>query len=140
MSATRTTAPPLTVESARAIVKRVEALFAAADVAGIMQGFTADAVARFGDFPELRGRAAIEAFIRARFARQRGYRLEKHLRMVQGSMIGNEWHASWTDARSGKPMRGRGMEFWEMRGEQIAVWDAVFNVWEEGGGPSIPVV
>jgi nuclear transport factor 2 (NTF2) superfamily protein len=130
----------LTMAAARDIVKEVERLFAAADIAGIVAGFTEDAVARFGDFPEMQGRAAIEAFIRARFARQRGYRLEKHLRMVMGDLIGNDWDARWEDARTGKRMRGRGMEFWRMRGTRIAHWDAVFNVWEEGGAPSIPVV
>ena len=130
----------LTMAAARAIVKEVERRFAAADIAGIVAGFTDDAVARFGDFPEMRGRAAIEAFIRARFARQRNYRLEKHLRMVMGDLIGNDWDASWEDARTGKRMRGRGMEFWRMRGGRIAHWDAVFNVWDEGGAPSIPVV
>jgi nuclear transport factor 2 (NTF2) superfamily protein len=133
-------AETLTFERARQIVKQVESLFAKADIAGIMQGFTADAIARFGDFPEMRGRDAIETFIRARFARQKNYRLEKHLRMLMGDMIGNDWDARWEDAKTGKKMRGRGMEFWEMRGDQIAVWDAVFNVWEEGGKPSIPVV
>jgi len=130
----------LTVEAARAIVRRVENLFGEADIGGIMQGFTPDAVARFGDFPEMRGRERIETFLRARFARQKHYRLEKHLRTVMDNIIGNDWDARWIDANTGKKMLGRGMEFWEMRGNQIAAWDAVFNVWEEGGGPSIPVV
>ncbi|HUH84632.1 MAG TPA: nuclear transport factor 2 family protein [Stellaceae bacterium] len=137
---TAETAQILGFEEAHEIVKEVERLFAAADIAGIVAGFTPDAVARFGDFPEMRGRAAIEAFIRARFARQRNYRLEKHLRMVMGDLIGNDWDAAWEDARTGKRMRGRGMEFWRMRGRQIAHWDAVFNVWEEGGAPSIAIV
>ena len=127
-------------ERARQIVKQVETLFAKADIAGIMRGFTPDAVARFGDFPEMRGREAIERFIKARFARQKNYRLEKHLRVLMGNVIGNDWDGRWEDATTGKKMRGRGMEFWEMRGDQIAVWDAVFNVWEEGGKPSIPLV
>lgn len=130
----------LSFERARQIVKQVETLFAKADIAGIMQGFTPDAVARFGDFPEMRGREAIERFIKARFARQKNYRLEKHLRVVMGNVIGNDWDGRWEDATTSKKMRGRGMEFWEMRGDQIAVWDAVFNVWEEGGKPSIPLV
>lgn len=133
-------ADALSFERARQIVKQVETLFAKADIAGIMQGFTPDAVARFGDFPEMRGREAIERFIKARFARQKNYRLEKHLRVVMGNVIGNDWDGRWEDATTGKKMRGRGMEFWEMRGDQIAVWDAVFNVWEEGGKPSIPLV
>jgi hypothetical protein len=130
----------LTLEAARDIVKGVETLFGTADIAGIVAGFTEDAVARFGDFPEMRGRPAIETFIRARFARQRNYRLQKHLRMVMGDLIGNDWDAEWEDARTGRKMRGRGMEFWRMQGHRIAHWDAVFNVWEEGGKPSIAIV
>ena len=130
----------LTFGEAKKIVQRVEDLFGKADLPNIIRGFTADAVARFADFPELRGRQAIGEFLAARFARQRDYRLKKHLRMLMGDMIGNEWHADWTDGKTGKKMRGRGMEFSTMRDGKIAVWDATFNVWEEGGGPSTPVV
>jgi nuclear transport factor 2 (NTF2) superfamily protein len=130
----------LSFAAVREIVKAVETLFGKPDIDGIVAGFTEDAVARFGDFPEMRGRGAIEAFIRARFARQKNYRLEKHLRMVMGDLIGNDWDAHWEDAKTGKRMRGRGMEFWRMRGRQIAHWDAVFNTWEEGGKPSIAIV
>ena len=133
-------ATALSWEEAQGIVKEVEALFGRADIAGIVAGFTPDAVARFGDFPEMRGRDAVEAFIRARFARQKNYRLQKHLRMVMGDLIGNDWYAQWEDAKTGRRMRGRGMEFWRMRGRQIAHWDAVFNVWEEGSATSIAIV
>lgn len=92
----------LTVEAARAIVRRVQNLFGEADIGGIMQGFTPDAVARFGDFPEMRGRERIETFLRARFARQKHYQLEKHLRTVMGNIIGNDWDARWIDANTGK--------------------------------------
>ena len=132
--------PELTFGEAKKIVQHVEDLFGKADLPNIIEGFTTDAVARFADFPELRGREAIGKFLTARFARQRDYRLKKHLRMVMDDMIGNEWHADWTDGKTGKKMRGRGMEFWTMRDGKIAVWDATFNVWEEGGGPSTPVV
>jgi nuclear transport factor 2 (NTF2) superfamily protein len=135
-----TAAASLSFDAAGKIVKQVEGLFGRADIPGIIAGFTPDAVARFGDFPEMRGRDAIEAFIRARFARQKDYQLEKHLRMVMGNLIGNDWDARWVDAKTGKKMQGRGMEFWEMSGSQIAVWDAVFNVWEVGGRPSIAIV
>jgi len=77
MAAGATTA--LSWEEAQGIVKEVEALFGRVDITGIVAGFTPDAVARFGDFPEMRGR-------------------------------------------------------------QIAQWDAVFNFWEEGGAPSIAIV
>jgi hypothetical protein len=64
---------PETLLPSRAASSRV-------DIAGIVAGFPPDAIARFGDFPEMRGRDAVEAFIRARFARQKNYRLQKHPR------------------------------------------------------------
>ena len=54
MAAGATTA--LSWEEAQGIVKEVEALFGRVDITGIVAGFTPDAVARFGDFPEMRGR------------------------------------------------------------------------------------
>ena len=60
-------------------MQAVEDAFGAADLAAIEQGFTEDAVARFADFPEMRGREAIMRFLRARFARTQGYRLTKTL-------------------------------------------------------------
>ncbi|HWI27221.1 MAG TPA: hypothetical protein VN668_09650 [Stellaceae bacterium] len=54
--------------------------------------------------------------------------------MVMSDLIGNDWDTSW------EGVRGRGREFWRMRSRQIAEWDAVFNIWKEGGAPSIAIV
>ena len=130
----------MTWNEARHLVLAVEDMFAAADLTAIANGFTEDAVARFADFPEMRGRAEIMKFLTARFARTLGYRLTKTLQVLTGNRLANTWDASWTDAQTGKSMLGRGTEIWIMRGRQIAVWDATFNVWEKGGGPTTPVV
>lgn len=130
----------MTWTGARQLVQDVEDMFAAADLAAIASGFTEDAVARFADFPEMRGRAEIMAFLKARFARTQGYKLTKTLQVMTGNRLANTWDASWTDAVTGKSMLGRGTEIWVMRGRQIAVWDATFNVWEKGGPPATPVV
>jgi len=130
----------LTWNEARDLVQAVEDAFGAADLMTIAQGFTEDAVARFADFPELRGRPEIMKFLTARFARTHGYKLTKKLRVLTGNRLANTWDASWTDGHTGKPMLGRGTEIWEMRGRQIALWDATFNVWEKGGPPATPVV
>lgn len=127
-------------EAAQRLVQDVEDAFGAADLARIEQGFTEDAVARFADFPEMHGRDAIMGFLRARFARTKGYRLKKTLHVLMGDMLANTWDASWEDARTGKPMLGRGTEIWRVRDGRIALWDATFNVWEKGGPPSTPVV
>ncbi len=125
---------------AKRLVQDVEDAFAAADLDRIAKGFTEDAVARFADFPEMRGREAIMSFLRARFARTRGYRLKKTLQVRMDDRLANTWDASWEDARTGKPMLGRGTEIWIVRDGRIALWDATFNAWEKGGPPTTPVV
>ncbi|MSP01539.1 MAG: nuclear transport factor 2 family protein [Acetobacteraceae bacterium] len=130
----------LTWTEARHLVQAVEDVFGAADLVAIEAGFTEDAVARFADFPEMRGRAEIMRFLTARFTRTRGYKLTKTLHVLTGNRLANTWDASWTDAQTGKSMVGRGTEIWTLRGRRIAVWDATFNVWEKGGPPATPVV
>jgi len=48
-------------------------------------------------------------------------------------LIANLWEGTWDDTNTGKQMTGRGLEVWRMRDGMIAVWDAAFNVWEQGG-------
>jgi nuclear transport factor 2 (NTF2) superfamily protein len=138
--AARTEPAALSWAEATRLVQAVEDVFGRADLASIAEGFTEDAVARFADFPEMRGRAAIMEFLTARFARTRGYQLKKTLRCLMGDVLGNSWDATWVDAKTGKKMVGRGMEFWRVRDGRIAHWDATFNVWEQGGPPATPVV
>ena len=130
----------LSWDAAKRLVQDVEDAFGAADLARIEQGFTEDAVARFADFPEMRGRDAVMRFLTARFARTKGYRLKKTLHCVMGDVLANTWDAGWEDAQTGKQMLGRGTEIWVVREGRIALWDATFNVWEKGGPPSTPVV
>jgi uncharacterized protein len=130
----------LTWTEARHLVQMVEDAFNAADLTAIANGFTEDAVTRFADFPEMHGRAEIMQFLTARFARTLGYRLTKKLQVLTGNRLANTWDASWTDAKTDQKMLGRGTEIWTMRGHQIEVWDATFNVWEKGGRPMTPVV
>lgn len=130
----------LTWDAAERLVQDVEDAFGAADLARIEQGFTADAVALFADFPEMHGRESIMRFLRARFARTKGYKLKKTLRVLMGERLANSWEATWQDARTGKPMQGRGTEIWHIDDGRIALWDATFNVWEQGGTPGTPVI
>jgi nuclear transport factor 2 (NTF2) superfamily protein len=127
-------------DEAKSLVRNVEDAFAAADLDRIAAGFTEDAVARFADFPEMHGRDAIMQFLRARFARTRNYRLTKRLQVLMDDMLANTWDASWEDAKTGKPMLGRGTEIWRVRDGRIVLWDATFNAWEKGGPPTTPVV
>ena len=137
---TDTATATLSWDAAKRLVQDVEDAFGTADLARIKQGFTEDVVTRFADFPEMRGREAVMRFLRARFARTKDYRLTKTLQCLMGDVLANTWDASWEDAQTGKPMLGRGTEIWIVRDCRIAVWDATFNVWEEGGPPSTPVV
>lgn len=133
-------AQAITWGAAKRLVQDVEDAFSAADFARIAQGFTEDAVAQFADFPEMHGREAIMRFLRARFARTKGYRLSKTLHLLMGDMLANSWIASWQDAQTGKAMLGRGTEIWRVRDGRIASWNATFNVWERDGPPSTPIV
>ncbi|HKD75914.1 MAG TPA: nuclear transport factor 2 family protein [Ktedonobacterales bacterium] len=127
-------------DDATRLVQAVEDAFGAADLVRIEQGFTEDAIARFADFPEMHGRASIMQFLRARFARTKGYRLNKTLHCLMGNTLANTWDASWEDAQTGTPMLGRGTEIWVVCDGRIALWDATFNVWKKGGPPATPVV
>jgi len=126
---------PQTIDEARGFVAHVQSLFMPWDIEGLLAGFTDDCVVRFGDLPEFRGKAELEKLFRSRMARQKGYRLRKELRALQGDMIANYWEGEWEDAASGRKMAGRGVEVWRLQDGKIAVWEAAFN-FNEVGKPS----
>ena len=126
---------PETLEEARAFVAHVQSLFMPWNIAGLLAGFTDDCVVRFGDLPELRGKAALEQLFRSRSERQKDYRLRKELRALAGDIIANYWEGEWDDRATGRRMTGRGVEIWQMRSGRIAVWEAAFNA-NEVGRPS----
>jgi nuclear transport factor 2 (NTF2) superfamily protein len=130
----------LTYCDAEAVLQRAQRLLNAGDLSEIMKTFASDVVVRFADFPEMCGRAPVEKFLAARFARQRNYRLQKQLRAVSGNTIACSWDAEWEDGQDGRQMQGRGIELLTMRGDEIAAWEAVFNVWQKGDAPSLPIV
>lgn len=126
---------PRSAAEAGAFVAHVESLFMPWDIAGLLDGFTDDCVVKFGDLPELRGKAALEQLFRSRMERQKDYRLRKEFRALMGDRIANYWEGEWEDRRTGAQMSGRGVEIWHMRDGRIAVWEAAFNV-NETGKPS----
>jgi nuclear transport factor 2 (NTF2) superfamily protein len=130
----------LTIGDAEAVLERAQRLLNAGDISEVMTTFASDVVVRFGDFPETHGRAPLEKFLMARFARQRNYRLQKQLRAVSGRVIACYWDAEWEDGKDGRQMQGRGIELLTMRGDEIAKWEATFNVWQKGDAPSLPIV
>ena len=130
----------LTFADAEAVREHAQKLLSAGDIPGIMKTFSHDVVVRFADFPETRGRPALEAFFKARFARQKNYRLQKQLRSVSRNVIVCYWDGEWDDGQDGRQMQGRGIEILTMRGPEIAGWDVTFNVWQKGAAPSLPIV
>lgn len=110
------------------------------DVERLAEDWTEDIVVHFADLPEIKGKQAAKAWLESRFSRQKGYRLDKSFQAVTGDVIGDSWTGRWLDGTTGKKMQGRGMEFLTMREGRIAVWEAVFNAWEEGSEPATPVV
>ncbi|HXC27315.1 MAG TPA: nuclear transport factor 2 family protein [Stellaceae bacterium] len=124
---------PRTEDEARAFVAHVESLFMPWNIEALLAGFTDDCVVKFGDLPELNGKAALEKLFRGRMERQKGYRLKKEFRALAGDTIANYWEGWWEDTLTAKKMQGRGVEVWVMKGGKIAVWEAAFNVKEQGG-------
>jgi nuclear transport factor 2 (NTF2) superfamily protein len=126
---------PRTVEEARAFVAHVESLFMPWSIDALLAGFTEDCIVKFGDLPELKGKAALEKLFRSRMERQKDYRLKKEFRALAGDVIANYWEGWWEDRITGKTMQGRGVEVWTMRDGKIAIWEAAFNA-NETGQPS----
>ena len=119
---------PGTIEEARALVKRVEALFMPWNIDALVDGFTEDCAVRFGTVAEFRVRDSLRAFFTARSRRQKNYRLTKELRALSGDRLTNVWHGAWEDAETGVAMKGFGIEVWTLRDGKIALWEAEFNV------------
>jgi nuclear transport factor 2 (NTF2) superfamily protein len=124
-------------DEARAIVQRAEDTFNRGDVDAILGRYADDVVIRFAGIAEITGKAAAEKFLRARFARQKNYRLKKALFMVDGFKIGATFTASWDDAKTGKSMLGHGVELWQYRDGKLVLWEAALNVWQPGTDPSV---
>jgi nuclear transport factor 2 (NTF2) superfamily protein len=131
---------PRTADEARAFVAHVEQLFMPWNIDALLAGFTDDCVVKFGDLPELNGKAALEKLFRNRMERQKDYRLKKEFRALAGNVIANYWEGRWEDRLSGAKMQGRGVEVWTMRDGKIAVWEAAFNANEIGKSSAMGIV
>jgi nuclear transport factor 2 (NTF2) superfamily protein len=129
-----------TKAQANQLLRAVEGMFHRLDIQALVRGFTEDCVVRFAEQPERRGRQALQGFFTARLSRQKNYRLKKTLLALDRNALANVWEGTWEDRDTGKTMTGRGLEVWRMRDGKIAVWDAAFNVWEEGGLRTSPIM
>jgi ketosteroid isomerase-like protein len=120
----------LTQQEAAAILARYQELWNRAALLELLDGFTEDITVDFADLPTIKGKGELDQVIRARLARQRQYRLTKTLRFVSGNTIVGSWVADWIDGITGRPMKGKGIEFIEMRDGKCARWEATFNAWD----------
>lgn len=129
----------MSIPEIKAMLAGIVEAFHAQDVERLAAGWTDDVVIRFAGTPEIRGKQAAKEWLASRFKRQKDYRLVKTFQAVTGDVIGDSWTGEWTDAQTGRKMQGKGMEFLTMVEGKIAVWEAVFNIWEHGGQPKVPV-
>jgi nuclear transport factor 2 (NTF2) superfamily protein len=119
-------------EEAEKIVQRAQGSWNRGEIETTLSRYADDIVIRFAGLPEIKGKAAAEKFLRARSAREKNYRVEKTLFMVQGFKIGAIFTNSFEDAKTGKKVLGRGAEFWQFRDGKLVLWEGALNIWDEG--------
>ena len=119
-----------TVQEARDLVALFAKVTTSKDVDEFLGGFTDDCIVQYGEFPVMKGKDEFRPFVKNMFSpKLKDFVCQKSLRTLNGNVIGGTWTAAWTDADSGKKKAGRGFEFWIMRDQKIARWDAAFNSW-----------
>jgi|SRR5580704_409350 nuclear transport factor 2 (NTF2) superfamily protein len=131
---------PLTRREAERLLAHYQDLAGSGTPDRMIEAFTSDVIVRFADFPEMRGEAELKRFLVSRVARQKDYRLKKRLRAVSGDVVVCSWDGTWQDGHDGRSMKGSGVEIMTIRDGKVAVWEAVFNVWEQGTSGSLPIV
>ena len=102
--------PPFTVESATAKARAAEDAWNTKDPARIALAYTPDSRWRNRD-EFFAGRAAIEAFLTRKWAREQDYRLIKELWAFTGDRIAVRFVYEWHDA-GGRWWRSHGNENW----------------------------
>jgi len=63
-----------------------------------------------------------------------GFLCRKVLRSLSGPVFGVVWVNHRADPETGEAKRSKGVEFWLMRDDMIARWDASFNAWTVNRG------
>jgi uncharacterized protein len=109
--------PPFTLESAAQKVRMAEDAWNSRDPARVALAYTPDSQWRNrAEF--LRGREAIEAFLRRKWARELDYRLIKELWAFRDNRIAVRFAYEWHDD-SGQWFRSYGNENWEFDAEGL---------------------
>ena len=103
--------PPFTAETARAKVKAAEDAWNSRDPERVALAYTEDSDWRNRD-EFFKGREAIKAFLRRKWAKELEYRLMKELWAFTGNRISVRFEYEWHDA-AGQWYRTHGNEHWE---------------------------
>jgi len=104
-------APPLTLESATRKVQMAEDAWNSRDPERVVLGYSEDSDWR-NRTEFLRGREAIAAFLRRKWAKELDYRLKKTLWGFRENRIAVSFEYEWHDAK-GQWFRSYGNELWE---------------------------
>lgn len=117
-----------------ALLERIMAAFTAHDLDAIMDHFVDDCVfdAPRGPDPwgrRLVGRSAVREAFAARFEGIPDVRYEDGRHWVSGDHGVSEWTITGTGA-DGSPIRARGCDHWEFRGDKIARKDSYWKIVE----------
>ncbi len=103
--------PPFSADSAAVKVRLAEDAWNSRDPDRVVQVYTEDTRWRNrAEFPH--GRAAVHAFLRAKWQRERDYRLIKQLWAFDGARIAVRFAYEWHDG-TGQWFRSHGNENWE---------------------------
>jgi nuclear transport factor 2 (NTF2) superfamily protein len=103
--------PPFTLETARAKVRAAEDAWNSRDPERVARAYTEDSEWRNRD-ELVTSRAAIEAFLRRKWAREGDYRLVKELWAFGPDRLAVRFQYEWRDAE-GRWTRSYGNELWE---------------------------
>ena len=104
-------APPFTLESATRKVQMAEDAWNSRDPERVVLGYSEDSDWR-NRTEFLRGREAIAAFLRRKWAKELDYRLKKTLWGFRENRIAVSFEYEWHDAK-GQWFRSYGNELWE---------------------------
>lgn len=111
MEVARPPLPPFSEDAARVKVKSAEDAWNTRDPARVAAAYTEDSVWRNRD-EFITGRAAIQAFLERKWARELDYRLRKSLWAFTERRIAVRFQYEWHDA-AGQWHRSYGNELWE---------------------------
>jgi uncharacterized protein (TIGR02246 family) len=112
----------MSVQEARALVQAFAEATSKQDVEVFLAGFTDDCIVWYPPAPIMHGKRAFRTFLESRQPRK-NLVVEKQLRTLNGNVLGVTWNSRWIDPDDGSRHERRGVEFWILRGKQIARWD-----------------